>query len=246
MRITRIFTTVPLRAGTSIALEPRPSQHIARVLRMRAGDELVLFDGAGAEHPSTIASIDKKSVHAQVGPARREDTASPLAIHLGIALSRGERMDWVVQKATELGVCAISPLFTGRVEVKLAGERAEKKLRHWRQVAISACEQCGRNTLPDINAVRNIDSWLADTNADRRFVLHHRALRDNSASAETPASVALLIGPEGGLSDAEIQRAEQAGYEALRLGPRVLRTETAPLAAIAILQSIWGDMKPEL
>jgi 16S rRNA (uracil1498-N3)-methyltransferase len=151
-------------------------------------------------------------------------------------------MDWVVQKATELGVCALTPLFTERTEVKLAGERAIKKNYHWQQVAISACEQCGRNRLPVIHPVQNLHNWLATSNAQRKFVLHHRAGSIGGAS-ESPTSVALLVGPEGGLSDDEIEAAERAGYQSLRLGPRVLRTETAPLAAIAILQAHWGDMR---
>jgi 16S rRNA (uracil1498-N3)-methyltransferase len=152
-------------------------------------------------------------------------------------------MDWVVQKATELGVNALTPLFTERTEVKLTGERAAKKIRHWQQIAISACEQCGRNRLPMIHALQDMDHWLASTEAQRRFVLHHRADSIGGAS-DKPDSIALLVGPEGGLGDNEIGAAEQAGFQPLRLGPRILRTETAPLAAIAILQAHWGDMQP--
>jgi 16S rRNA (uracil1498-N3)-methyltransferase len=150
-------------------------------------------------------------------------------------------MDWVVQKATELGVSALTPLFTERTEVKLAGERAEKKLHHWRQIAISACEQCGRNRMPEISGLMDLGSWLDGTEAERKFVRHHRAVASAAGDAD-PASIALLVGPEGGLSQAEIETAERAGYQSLALGPRVLRTETAPLAAIAILQARWGDM----
>lgn len=246
MRTPRFHTGHTVARDATIELEEGPSQHIARALRMQVGDALVLFDGSGVECPAVITAISKKRVSVRTGEPERRDTESPLAIHLGIALSRGERMDWVVQKATELGVARISPLFTERVEVKLSGDRATKKIRHWEQVAISACEQCGRNTLPAIAPPQALDTWLETTEASRRFVLHHRALQTGCGSARAPASVALLIGPEGGLGDAEIQRAEQAGYAALRLGPRVLRTETAPLAAIAILQSVWGDMKPGL
>ena len=152
-------------------------------------------------------------------------------------------MDWVVQKATELGAYSLTPLFTERTEVKLAGERADKKIRHWQQVATSACEQCGRNRLPVINSLQPLHSWLMATEAERKFVLHHRSDTATTASNK-PTSVALLVGPEGGLSAEEINAAEQAGYQSLRLGPRVLRTETAPLAAIAILQARWGDMQP--
>jgi len=168
------------------------------------------------------------------------DMESPLRIEMGIAVSRGERMDWVVQKATELGVTAISPLFTERTEVKLKAERAAKKLRHWQQIAISACEQSGRNQLPTIADFKALPNWLSAVEADRKFVLHHRS--DDHPGGEAPTSVALLIGPEGGLSEAEIEAAMDAGFEAMRLGPRVLRTETAPLAALSVLQSRWGDL----
>jgi 16S rRNA (uracil1498-N3)-methyltransferase len=150
-------------------------------------------------------------------------------------------MDWIVQKATELGVIALTPLFTERTEVKLAGDRAAKKFHHWQQIAISACEQCGRNRLPVIHALQELDHWLASTEADRKFVLHHRADSIGWAG-DKPDSIALLVGPEGGLGDNEIGAAELAGFQSLRLGPRILRTETAPVAAIAILQAHWGDM----
>jgi 16S rRNA (uracil1498-N3)-methyltransferase len=241
MRKPRIYTQQPLSNGTSLELESGASQHLARALRMESGDEFVLFNGQGGEFPARLESVGKKTVVARLGDQRHRETESPLAIHLGIAISRGDRMDWVIQKATELGATRITPLFTERTEVKLKGERAEKKLQHWRQVAISACEQCGRNRLPEITDLSELRSWLAGTAADLKFVLHHRA-GNQDADAGAPASVALLVGPEGGLSDAEILAAEQAAYQSLALGPRVLRTETAPVAAIAILQARWGDM----
>lgn len=243
MRIPRIYTPQALADNTSIALETGASQHLARALRMQVGDALTLFDGSDGEFPAVITQVDRKQVVAHTGTRCDSSVESPLAVHLGIAISRGDRMDWVVQKATELGVTAVTPLFTARSEVKLAPERAEKKIRHWQQVAISACEQCGRNRLPLVHPLTGLDHWLENTVAQGKFVLHHRAL-SAPAATEQPQSVALLIGPEGGLSPEEISAAEKAGYSALRLGPRVLRTETAPLAAIAILQSQWGDMRP--
>ena len=150
-------------------------------------------------------------------------------------------MDWVIQKATELGVTRITPLLSKRVEVKLNAERTAKRLRHWHQVAISACEQCGRNRLPALGSITSLADWVAVTQAERRFVLHPQADASKD-SGQTPASVALLIGPEGGLTKTEISLAEDAGFEPLQLGPRVLRTETAPLAALAIMQARWGDM----
>jgi 16S rRNA (uracil1498-N3)-methyltransferase len=242
VRIPRIHTQQLLQPHSTIELETGPSQHLARALRMQAGNELVLFDGRGGEYPALIASLDKKNVSAVTAEHRDTDVESPLSIHLGIAVSRGERMDWVVQKTTELGVSAITPLLTERTDVKLSGERAEKKIRHWQQVAISACEQCGRNRVPRIATLQQLSHWLEQTEADRKLVLHHRA-DDLSGHGNTqPKSLALLIGSEGGLSDFEISLAEQASFQSLRLGSRVLRTETAPLAAIAILQARWGDM----
>ena len=242
MRIPRIYTDQSLRQGATIALGSAASQHVAKALRMKPGDPLVLFNGEGGEYPARIDAVDRKSVSVAVGEYRERDCESPLVIHLGVAISRGDRMDWVIQKSTELGVASLTPLFSERTEVKLDAGRAQRKLKHWQQVATSACEQCGRNQLPDVHQATTLANWLDSTSADCKFVLHHRADSDPTA-VESPASIALLIGPEGGLSPTEISAAEKAGYRALALGPRVLRTETAPLAAIAILQARWGDMR---
>ena len=241
MRTPRIFTDQLLASDTHIQLEPGPSQHLARALRMSVGDALVLFDGRGGEYPAEIAELDKRQVTVVTGRHRDRECESPLSVHLGIGVSRGERMDWVVQKATELGISEISPLLSERTEVKLRAERVEKKLEHWRRIAISACEQCGRNRLPRLNTPLSLPGWLESAEAERKYVLHHRAV-PGAESESPPASVILLIGPEGGLTEGEIECAVDAGYEALQLGPRVLRTETAPLAALAILQARWGDM----
>ena len=241
MRVPRIFTGQVLQAHSTFELEPRPSQHLARALRMREGDSVILFDGSGGEYPATISALSKKQVTVSTGAIQQREVESSLAVHLGIAVSRGERMDWVVQKATELGVSSISPLLTERTEVKLKGDRAEKKITHWQQVAISACEQCGRNRIPKIGTQQPLQTWLESADAPLKLVLHHRAdtLPPGSVAAERAA---LLIGPEGGLSEGEIAAAEQRGFLSLSLGPRVLRTETAPIAALAILQARWGDM----
>ena len=158
-------------------------------------------------------------------------------------MSRGDRFDWVIQKSTELGVASITPLLSERTEVKLNEQRAEKKLQHWQHIAISACEQCGRNTLPVINALDQLAHWAGSVSAQHKLVLHHRATAV-TAAPQQPKSLALLVGPEGGLSEAEINLAQTAGFTSMALGPRVLRTETAPVAALAILQSRWGDMQP--
>ncbi|MFT7437745.1 MAG: 16S rRNA (uracil1498-N3)-methyltransferase, partial [Polaribacter sp.] len=170
------------------------------------------------------------------------DRESLLKIHLVIGISRGERMDWVIQKATELGVHIITPIFTERTEVKLAGSRLEKRLVHWQQVSISACEQCLRNVVPTINSAVSLQQCLGTHDGGLKIVLHHRTERPLTELQNTNNHVTILVGPEGGLSDDEITLAESNGYNAVKLGPRVLRTETAPLAAISILQSLWGDM----
>jgi 16S rRNA (uracil1498-N3)-methyltransferase len=242
MRITRIHTTQRLCSNSVIVLEPEPSHHLARVLRLGIGDRVILFDGQGGEYPGEITAVDKKNVSVQTESQLQRERESPLNIHLGIAISRGERMDWIVQKSTELGVSSLTPLSTEHTGVKLTGERADKKILHWREVAISACEQCGRNRLPIIHSLQALDRWLVETVAERKFVLHHR-VDAPAATGQPPASIALLVGPEGGLSESEISAAESAGYASLRLGPRILRTETAPLAALAILQGKWGDMR---
>ncbi|PIE38069.1 MAG: 16S rRNA (uracil(1498)-N(3))-methyltransferase [Gammaproteobacteria bacterium] len=240
MSIPRFYSSKALCGDSPLVLDDKVSAHIARVLRMRVGEEVILFDGNGGDCGAKIIEIHKKAVIVQVGKRNHQERESPLAVHLGIGMSRGERMDFVIQKATELGVSEITPLATERCGLKLKGERQDKKRRHWQGVAISACEQCGRNRVPEIHDPVNLESWLALTNAELKLVLHHRA--SALPSDVQPSSLALLIGPEGGLSEAEIEHARDRGFAPLTLGPRVLRTETAPLAALAIVQSVWGDM----
>ena len=244
MRVPRIYIHQALAPELLVELEPSASQHTARAMRMQAGDALTLFDGSGGEYGATIANVGNKAVQALVGEHRAIESESPLAVHLGIALSRGERMDWIVQKATELGVASITPLVTERVEVKLKGDRADKKRLHWQRIAVSACEQCGRNQVPIINPLQPLAQWTAGTEADCKLVLHHRATA-LSTTIQKPNCLALLVGPEGGLSAIEIAVAETSEFQALTLGPRVMRTETAPLAALAILQARWGDMSSQ-
>jgi 16S rRNA (uracil1498-N3)-methyltransferase len=245
MRRTRVYSPQPLSSGTRVQLGVDSARHLITVLRLKAGDELILFNGEGGEFAARISTASKQLVEVAVGGHCAEDRESPLALTLGIGISRGERMDFVIQKAAELGVTGIAPLMTERTEVRLKGDRTEKKQRHWQQVIVSACEQCGRNRLPELLSPQPLAQWLsAEPRAvsAKRFVLHHRAditLRQLAGIHCTEAT--LLVGPEGGLSDQEIDTALAAGFQPLRLGPRVLRTETAPLAAISVLQSIWGD-----
>ncbi len=240
MRIPRIYTEQPLAAGAELELEESGARHL-QVLRLGAGDSVLLFNGDGRSWQAQLLEGSRK--RARVAIERELEAAdgeSPLAIHLGIAISKGERMDWVVQKATELGVTAITPLQTQRVEVRLNAERRAKKLRHWQQVAISACEQCGRNRLPTVAEPMALQPWLGSVVAECKLVLAPGA--EPLAASQPPQSLALLIGPEGGLDEAEIAAAARAGFAPLALGPRILRTETAPVAALAILQHLWGDM----
>lgn len=208
---------------------------------MQAGRELILFNGRGGEYSASITAISKKAVSVQLRDFIAEDRQSPLQLELAIGVSRGERMDWVLQKATELGATKITPLLTERTEVKLNNERSDKKLEHWQQIIVSACEQCQRNLLPELSKPVAIDEWLAQCNAELKFVLHHRDNQGLPAS-QNISSVALLIGPEGGLSEREIEQALQQHFSPLTLGPRILRTETAPLAAISLVQYLWGDL----
>ncbi|WP_028693548.1 16S rRNA (uracil(1498)-N(3))-methyltransferase [Pseudomonas cremoricolorata] len=238
MRLSRFFIDAPLSLGEHDLPEAQ-AHYIGRVLRMNPGDAVQLFDGSGQEFLGQLLEVGKKTVRVALDQALPGQADSPLHIHLGQGLSRGERMDWAIQKATELGVTAITPIVSERCEVRLKDERADKRLAHWRQVAISACEQCGRSTLPQINPPLTLAEWLGSTDADLKLVLHPVAAPLTSHAK--PARLAFLIGPEGGLSDAEVGQASAAGFHPARLGPRVLRTETAPVVALAVAQQLWGD-----
>jgi len=241
MRITRIHTPQPLAANATIELGADAARHLVTVLRLRVGDALCLFNGEGGEYAGEILAASAKAVSVGTHAYDPEERESPLRTLLGVAISRGERFEWVLQKATELGVTEIFPLYSERTEVKLKGDREDKKQARWRQVIASACEQCGRNRLPLLHEPRQLTNWLAVA-ASLKLVLHHRSQLDvHSLSRQKPDSVALLIGPEGGLSPAEIELAQGQGFQALTLGPRVFRTETAPLAALSLFQGLWGD-----
>lgn len=238
MRLSRFFIDAPLSLGR-LELPEAQAHYIGRVLRLAAGDAVQLFDGSGREFVGELVEVGKKSVQVELREQFAGLAESPLRIHLGQGLSRGERMDWAIQKATELGVAHITPIVSERCEVRLKDERADKRLTHWQQIAISACEQCGRSVLPSIHPPMLLGDWLARTEAELKLVLHPFA--EPLTSHARPASLAFLIGPEGGLSEAEVAAAQHAGYQAARLGPRVLRTETAPVAALSVAQQLWGD-----
>ena len=242
MRIPRVYSPQSISIGDRIQLESGPARHLTSVLRMTTGQEIVLFNGQGGEYSGQLVETRKGFAAVQINAFAAVDRESPLSIHLAIGISRGERMDWIVQKATELGVKEITPLFTQRCEVKLTGDRLAKKIHHWQQVAISACEQCQRNRVPTINPAVALAHWDQQPQ-DLKLVLHHRTTNRLQAIQSTPQSICLLIGPEGGLSNQEMATATHLGFQPLALGPRVLRTETAPLAAISLLQGQWGDLQ---
>jgi 16S rRNA (uracil1498-N3)-methyltransferase len=238
MRLSRFFIDAPLSLGEH-ELPEAQAHYIGRVLRMTEGDALQVFDGSGTEFRGTLLEVGKKRVRVQLDDSFAGQPESPLRIHLGQGLSRGERMDWAIQKATELGVSEITPIVSERCEVRLKDERAEKRQAHWQQVAVSACEQCGRSVVPVIHSPVPLADWLKRTEADLKLVLHPVA--EPLTSHDKPDTLAFLIGPEGGLNDAEVEQAKDTGFHAARLGPRVLRTETAPVVALSVAQQLWGD-----
>lgn len=241
MRITRFYLPKPLAPGSTIELGPEASHHAVTVLRMGTGDALTVFNGEGGEYTATVVTASKKSVVIETGAFDPRNIESPLATHLAIGISKGERFDLVLQKATELGVSEITPLFTERTEVRLNQERQEKIRLRWQTIVINACEQCQRNRLPKLNAPVELRNLLASENSVKKFILHHHS-EHQLDKAQTPKSVCLLVGPEGGFSDMEFKLATQCGFTPLALGPRVLRTETAPLAALSVVQALWGDL----
>lgn len=244
MRIPRIYVPQPLRPGREVELPIQAGEHIARVLRLDRGHPLRLFNGDGGEYAGELASLAKRSVTARVlDAATAPERESPLRITLGQGIARGEKMDWILQKATELGVARIVPLVTDRTEVKLDAERAERRLAHWEAVLASACEQCGRNRLPELAEPMKLADWAASLGEEAGLRLALDPHGDVAArELVVGAQATLAVGPEGGLSEHDLATLDQAGFRGLRLGPRILRTETAGLAALAALQAIHGDL----
>ncbi|MGC3979784.1 MAG: 16S rRNA (uracil(1498)-N(3))-methyltransferase [Steroidobacteraceae bacterium] len=244
MRLTRIFVDAPLVTGAMVTLPAGGAYHIVRVLRLRVGAALIVFDGVGSEHRAEISAINGDKVLAQVGERLGGIAESNLHITLVQGISRGERMDWTLQKATELGVSVIAPVLTARSVVKLDDKQAGKKQEHWQGIVIGACEQSGRSTLPHVNAPTRLRDYLSNTAKDGlRLVLSPTAATSLAGLSNLTSNVELLIGPEGGLDDDEVMLAEKAGFTSVRLGPRVLRTETASVVALSVLQALWGDLQ---
>lgn len=243
MRAIRIHVDAGLTAGAELVLPEQAAAHVVRVLRLRAGDPVSLFNGDGSDYAAELVAVGPREARARILESRTNRSESPLRIVLAQALARGEKMDWIVQKATELGIAEIVPLVTARSEVKLDDARARKRLEHWRAVAISACEQSGRARVPTIATVQPLRTWLdsLDGSAVRLALLPEGELAPRTLGAPAQGA-ALAVGPEGGFDDADIALLRKAGFRGLALGPRVLRTETAGMAAIAALQALYGDL----
>ena len=242
MRVTRCHVDLPLRPGGELALPERAANHLARVLRLREGDACVLFNGDGHDYDARITALGKREARAEVVAARRIENESPLRITLLQGIARGEKMDWILQKATELGIARILPASSDRSEVKLDAQRADKRLAHWRGIVVSACEQSGRATVPDVAAPQSL-AQAAAMREGRGFILDPFAEASlSSLQGVERLACTIAIGPEGGWSPRDREQLVAAGYEGLRLGPRVLRTETAGIAAISALQALCGDL----
>lgn len=240
---TRIFQHFPIPANHTFQLDDNAYNHVVRVLRMKVGEDLILFDGSNHITPATIYEISKKALIVKTGSSIKEDRESPLNIHLGQVISRGEKMEFTIQKSVELGVSEITPLISERCGVKLDAERLEKKQQQWQKIIISACEQCGRNIIPIINPVVKLETWCQNLpDHGLKLNLHPKAAGGINALSEETHKIHLLIGPEGGLSDAEIAMTHQYQFTDVLLGPRILRTETAALTIITALQVRFGDL----
>ena len=244
MRLTRIHVTGPLTQDSTLLLPASGAYHLVRVLRLRTGAALIVFDGAGHEHYAEIIHIDADQVTVHVGEHIGSATESNLHITLVQGVSRAERMDWTLQKATELGVSAIAPVLTARSVVRLDDRQSSKKLEHWQAIVVSACEQSGRRVVPAVHTPQRLNDYLMQSNSNSmRLVLNPNATIAMTGLQKPPAEIELLIGPEGGLDEDELQLAEKHGFTSVRLGPRVLRTETASVVALSVLQALWGDLQ---
>jgi 16S rRNA (uracil1498-N3)-methyltransferase len=241
MRIPRIYVDLPLEPDAVLELPSAQIRHLTQVLRLSHDTPLVLFNGDGYDYPAQLVRGARSGTAAIVGAPGAREPLPPLNIHLALGVSKGERMDYALRKSVELGVGRITPLFTERSQVHLSGPRLERRLEHWRGIVIGACEQSGRRRLPHLTTAATYPAWL-NTHTGGGLMLDPQANRPLTALPPPDATITLLIGPEGGLSPRERAIARDRGFEGVRLGPRILRTETAPLAAIAVIQALWGDL----
>ena len=233
----------PADAGREVALPEATAHHALRVLRLAAGDAITLFTGEGGEYAATLTRAERRAAWARIDAFDPVERESPLAVTLVQALPATDTMDFVVRKAVEMGACAIVPVTSERSARVPAGERGDKRVAHWRQVAVAACEQCGRNRIPGVHDPQPLPAWLAARDVRPGILLAPTANAGLPALAAPAQALDLLIGPEGGWTADEIERARRAGVMAVRMGARVMRTETAGIAALAAIQTLWGDMR---
>jgi 16S rRNA (uracil1498-N3)-methyltransferase len=231
--VPRLYCGEALASGLQLALPAGAARHV-QVLRLQPGDALTLFDGRGGEYDAIVEHMGRSEVRVAVGTHHPVESEAAVAVHLALAMPANERMDWLVEKATELGAASIQPLVAERSVLRLAGERAQKKQAHWQAIAIAACEQCGRNRVPTVHAVQPLATWVAAQAAPGLMLSLAPGSRP-LAAVESATERTLLSGPEGGLAPAEEEAAAARGWQPVHLGPRVLRAETAPLAALAVL-----------
>ncbi|MBE0366852.1 16S rRNA (uracil(1498)-N(3))-methyltransferase [Pseudoalteromonas sp. MMG013] len=242
MRVPHIFQPSNFELNTPISLDDDAAGHIARVLRMQVGEHVSLFNNLGGEYLSEITEISKKKVIVTPIEFNDRDCESPVKIHLGQGISRGDKMDFTIQKAVELGITEITPLFTSRCGVKLSGERLQKKHLQWQKIAIAAAEQSGRNTITTIHPPVDINDWLSQPCDALKLTLHPRAQHSIKTLPEPRSGIRFIVGPEGGFTDQEMTTTSEQGFIDVRLGPRVLRTETAALTVLSALQLQFGDL----
>lgn len=241
MRITRIYQSASLSSDREIELDATASQHLIKVLRLREGAAVVVFDGLGNSFEGTLVTANVKSAVIKLHQQINQQTESPLQLHVGLGISKGERMDYAIQKLVETGVHSVTPLITERTVVKLDRKREKSRRQHWQGVIISACEQCGRNVLPELHDVCDFSEWATEIKAERKLVFDASGDTNLKTLQPIPQSVAVLVGPEGGLSNQEVEYASRQNFINVKLGPRILRTETAAVAISAALQTLWGD-----
>ncbi|MCZ2722054.1 16S rRNA (uracil(1498)-N(3))-methyltransferase [Marinomonas sp. 15G1-11] len=243
MRIPRVYIDLPLSENTLHSLPEDTFHYLCKVLRLKSEHPLIVFDGTGGQYNAILKKVEKRQAEIIINNFIALDNESPLKVTLGQTLSRGERMDYAIQKAVETGVFAIQPLFSERCEVKLNDSRIEKRVQHWQQVAISAAEQSGRGIIPQIHHPITLKEWVENCKEMLKLTLHHHTEHKlTQLSQPSNNTVAALIGPEGGLTEEEVKFSEDRGFTAISLGPRVLRTETAPIVILSTLNTLWGDI----
>lgn len=241
MRIPRIYHPQSLQSHDAVILTEDARKHVMQVLRLQVQSPIILFDGNGGEFQGVIKTIDKRTVTVQIGDYIKREVESPLFIHLGQVISRGEKMDFTIQKAVELGVSEITPLISERCNVKLPTDRLQKKMAHWQSIIISACEQSGRNRVPVLHTPVDLNQWLTGNYLGLKLILHPSTNQCLLDKQNTQKQITVLVGCEGGFTTSELDWAIANHFQHLTLGPRILRTETAALTAISVLQCKWGD-----